>query len=82
MVVSAGLGPGPGTAGQHDGYLDLMFNATARAAWIAGKVESINLLGADGINFDIEGAESLANHTGPALTQMLTELRAAGEVDI
>jgi hypothetical protein len=28
----------------------------------------------------IEDAESLTNHTGPALTQMLSELRAAGEV--
>ena len=34
--------------------LDLLFNSTARAAWIADKVENINLLGADGINFDIE----------------------------
>ena len=50
-VVPAGLGPGPGTPGQHNGYLDLLYNATARAAWISEKVEDINLLGADGINF-------------------------------
>lgn len=59
VVVAAGLGPGPGAAGQHNGYLDLLFNQTAQAAWIAEKVETINLLGADGINFDVEGAESL-----------------------
>jgi hypothetical protein len=80
VAVAAGLGPGPGTPGQHDGYLDLLFNSTAQAAWIADKVDYINLLGADGINFDIEGAEALSNHTGPALTQFLVNLRKAGEV--
>jgi hypothetical protein len=80
VAVAAGLGPGPGTPGQHDGYLDLLFNATAQAAWIADKIEDINLLGADGINFDIEGAEQLSNHTGPALTQFLVNLREAGEI--
>ena len=33
------------------GYLQLLFNATARATWVAATVADINLLGADGINF-------------------------------
>lgn len=59
--------------------MQLMFNATARAAWIAATVQNINALGADGINFDVEGNEAIGNSTHRQLIQLLTQLRLEGE---
>eukprot|EP01051_Picozoa_sp_SAG22_P011923 SAG22_NODE_1190_length_5206_cov_1.878990_5_plen_167_part_00 len=60
-------------------YVQLLFNASARTAWIAQTVAGINAQGADGINFDIEGNEELGNSSHAELKQLLVELRAAGE---
>ena len=64
-------------------YMQLLYNQTARAAWIAETVGDIDLLGADGITFDLEGYMSAnPNHTAPALTSFLSDVRAAGEVAV
>ena len=68
-----------GGGSAHETYLQLMFNKTARAAWIQTEVAKLNDLGADGITFDIEGNEAVKNFTADALTDFLTELRAEAE---
>lgn len=60
-------------------YLGLMFNKTARAAYISQTVAEINRIGADGLNFDIEGNEAVQNNTAHELIEFLTELRAEAE---
>ena len=78
MVTAYAMGLyGGGSA--HETYLQLMFNKTARAAWIQTEVAKLNDLGADGITFDIEGNEAVKNFTADALTDFLTELRAEAE---
>jgi hypothetical protein len=60
-------------------YMQLLFNQTARKEWIEHTIGTINRLGADGINFDIEGNEGILNTTKHELTSFLTDLRAEGE---
>jgi hypothetical protein len=66
--------------GDSGAYMQLLYNKTARAAWIAGAVGAIDRLGADGITFDIEGGEGVPNNTATALTSFLSDVRAAGKV--
>eukprot|EP01052_Picozoa_sp_SAG31_P004608 SAG31_NODE_192_length_20788_cov_8.938083_10_plen_328_part_00 len=68
-----------GAGSSHQQYLELMFNKSAREAYIADTVATVNRIGADGINFDIEGNEAIANNTAQHLIDFLWELRVEAE---
>jgi hypothetical protein len=60
-------------------FVNLMLNSTARKQWLAMQLASVAEYGADGMVFDIEGAEQVLNKTAAAMASLLHELKTEGK---
>lgn len=56
-----------------------MLNGTARREWLVTQLASVERYGADGVVFDIEGAEQVPNKTAEAMASLLAELKSEGK---
>ena len=57
--------------------MSLLFNSSYRKQWIDSELSRIQAAGADGINFDIEGAEAVPANTAAGLVNLFREMRLA-----
>ena len=62
-----------------DTYYAVISNRTARREWVDNQLALVAEAGADGVVFDVEGAEDISNKSAAKfLTALVSELRAAG----
>lgn len=80
-VILSARGPwspgAPGSQAARDYESLVVTNATMRKAYIAEELARVWSAGADGLNFDIEGAEGVPNNTAAGLVRLFKELREA-----